>query len=216
MISRWRIITLSSLCIISTIACGFSAWVSNPYSDVSIDVEVGEVVTQGGLSLADLGISINTGKTPTSLQYYFINEDGSGGKDYLGELALSVYLYLDTKVLCDENIEYDNNLYLTATLTKAASDTLTAQTLEVYPTNSERYSFAFSGTNTFNVPIKTKEKTCLFDIARLDLTMPDPFTVDNASIKVPLTFTFLLSNVSTAYIGKLTTYSVTFGLKEEK
>ena len=45
MISRWRIITLSSLCIISTIACGFSAWVSNPYSDVSIDVEVGEVVS---------------------------------------------------------------------------------------------------------------------------------------------------------------------------
>ena len=85
MISRWRIITLSSLCIISTIACGFSAWVSTPYSDVSIDVEVGEVVTQGGLSLADFGISINTGKTPTSLQYYFINEDGSGGKDYLGE-----------------------------------------------------------------------------------------------------------------------------------
>ena len=45
MISRWRIITLSSLCLISTIACGFSAWVSTPYSDVSIDVEVGEVVS---------------------------------------------------------------------------------------------------------------------------------------------------------------------------
>ena len=45
MISRWRIITLSSLCIISTIACGFSAWVSTPRSDVSIDVEVGEVVS---------------------------------------------------------------------------------------------------------------------------------------------------------------------------
>lgn len=216
MISRWRIITLSSLCIISTIACGFSAWVSNPYSDVSIDVEVGEVIESGGLKLADFGFSIDTSKTPSSLEYYFINEDGSGGKDYLGTLSLSVYAYLDTKVLSSESIEYDDNLFLTVTLSKSATGTLTSTSLNVFPTNSQRYSFLFSGNNSFEVPIKTKESTCLFDIARLDLSKPDPFDVNVSSIKVPLTFEFSLSDASTDFIGKTTKYMVSFGLKEAK
>lgn len=47
MISRWRIISVISLCIVSTLACGFSTWVwtENSKADVgAIDVTVGNVV----------------------------------------------------------------------------------------------------------------------------------------------------------------------------
>lgn len=94
MISRWRIITLSSLCIISTIACGFSAWVwtENNEPEVSVDVEVGEVFDDVVLLDTSKGTN-NTGITCFSYcKDGFINN---------GEIDINFgYLYLFLKMNC--------------------------------------------------------------------------------------------------------------------
>lgn len=48
MVSRWRITTLLSLCLVGTIACGFSTWIwseSNSASTGEIEVGVGDIKT---------------------------------------------------------------------------------------------------------------------------------------------------------------------------
>ncbi len=48
MISRWRIVSVISLCLVSTLACGFSTWVwseNNKADAGEIDVSVGNVTT---------------------------------------------------------------------------------------------------------------------------------------------------------------------------
>ena len=96
MISRWRIITLSSLCLISTIACGFSAWVwtENNEPEVSIDVEVGEVVQSSlfsnfsttGFAYCNSGIEYN----------YMIVDYAKFSVDFDVDCTLASSSYVDT------------------------------------------------------------------------------------------------------------------------
>ncbi|MDD6845969.1 MAG: hypothetical protein PUE07_00360 [bacterium] len=216
MISRWRIITLSSLCIISTIACGFSAWVSNPYSDVSIDVEVGEVIEQGK-KLSDLGFSANS--VVSNISSMIINET---------EPDFGKQCYLDAEVTIDKNIlkEISTNddlfikiefTYTNATSSHSAS-LPTINSLSIFPKTFP--SHAFSGyrsssstklNTVFSFPLKSSTEMNFYDLAVYDSTYP----VINSGIynyAVPITLRFFLTDVPSTIVSSSFKYVINYSL----
>lgn len=216
MISRWRIITLSSLCIISTIACGFSAWVSNPYSDVSIDVEVGEVIEQGK-KLSDLGFSANS--VVSNISSMIINET---------EPDFGKQCYLDAEVTIDKNIlkEISTNddlfIKIEFTYTNATSEHSaylpTIDSLSIFPKTFPSHAFkgyrSSSSTklNTvFSFPLKSSSEMNFYDLAVYDSTYP----VINSGIynyAVPITLRFFLTNVPSTIVSSSFKYVINYSL----
>lgn len=216
MISRWRIITLSSLCIISTIACGFSAWISTPRSDVSIDVEVGEVIEQGK-TLIDLGFSANS--VVSNISSVIINET---------EPDFGKQCYLDAEVTIDKNIlkEIPTNddlfikiefTYTNATSSHSAS-LPTINSLSIFPKTFPSHAFkgyrSSSSTklNTvFSFPLKSSSEMNFYDLAVYDSTYP----IKNGTTydyKVPITLRFFLTDVPSTIVSSSFKYFINYSL----
>ena len=181
-----------------------------------IDVAVGNIVSSDAKKLTDLGFSVDN-SVSTSIKSLKITNGDATTSTYIEPACLKAGIKIDTEKL--SQIKNDDDLLLKIQfkfLNSGSNPSIDG--LKIYPSNYEYFSFdALKPTNTthllniFYYPIKTGNRMCLYDLAKLDSTYP-VYGV-HTDYKVPLTLSFSLSNITSDFLNSTTaSYQVIYSL----
>ena len=216
---KWYIVIL--LVNISLISLGFCSWmvVGPSISTEPIDVSIGNIVFSDSKTLTSLGFSVDD-SVSTSIKSLKITNADTTTSAYNGPTCLKVGIKIDIDTL--SQIKNDDDLLLKIQfkfLNSSSNPSIDA--LTIYPSNYEFFAFdAMKATNvhslnTFFYPIKTGNRMCLYDLAKLDSTYPiykSPSDI-HPDYNVPLTFSFSLSNITADFLNSMTaSYQVIYSL----
>ena len=216
---RRRQIVLS-LANISLISVGFCSWmvVGQSATVGPIDVAVGNIVSSDAKKLTDLGFSVDN-SVSTSIKSLKITNGDTTTSTYIEPACLKAGIKIDTDKLSQINNDDDLLLKIQFKFLNSGSNP-SIDGLKIYPSNYEYFSFdALKPTNTthllniFYYPIKTGNRMCLYDLAKLDSTYPKYPSAVHPNYEVPLTLSFSLSNITSDFLNSTTaSYQVIYSL----
>ena len=200
---------------------GFCSWVMVNQSETvgPIRVSVGNIVFSDVKTLTSLGFSVDD-SVFSSIRSLKVSDGESSSSSYIEPACLKAGIRIDTDKL--SKIESDDDLLLKIKFDfRNSSSNPTVNALSIYPQNYQY--FAFDGIkptdihspNTFYYPIKSDSRMCLYDLARLDSTYPvyKSSTDSNPDYRVPLTLSFSLGNIKSAFLESASaSYQVTYSL----
>ena len=208
-----------SLANISLISVGFCSWmvVGQSATVGPIDVAVGNIVSSDAKKLTDLGFSVDN-SVSTSIKSLKITNGDATTSTYIEPACLKAGIKIDTDKL--SQIKNDDDLLLKIQfkfLNSGSNPSIDG--LKIYPSNYEYFSFDALKTtnthllNTFYYPIKTGNRMCLYDLAKLDSTYPKYPSDIHPNYEVPLTLSFSLSNITSDFLNSTTaSYQVIYSL----
>lgn len=206
-----------SLANISLISVGFCSWmvVGQSATVGPIDVAVGNIVSSDAKKLTDLGFSVDN-SVSTSIKSLKITNGDTTTSTYIEPACLKAGIKIDTNKLSQINNDDDLLLKIRFTFLNSGSNP-SIDGLKIYPSNYEYFSFdAFTTKpthNTFYYPIKTGNRMCLYDLAKLDSTYPKYPSAIHPDYEVPLTLSFSLSNITSDFLNSTTaSYQVIYSL----
>ena len=215
---RRRQIVLS-LANISLISVGFCSWmvVGQSATVGPIDVAVGNIVSSDAKKLTDLGFSVDN-SVSTSIKSLKITNGDATTSTYIEPACLKAGIKIDTDKLSQINNDDDLLLKIQFKFLNSGSNP-SIDGLKIYPSNYEYFSFDALKTtnthllNTFYYPIKTGNRMCLYDLAKLDSTYPKYPSAVHPNYEVPLTLSFSLSNITSDFLNSTTaSYQVIYSL----
>ena len=215
---RRRQIVLS-LANISLISVGFCSWmvVGQSATVGPIDVAVGNIVSSDAKKLTDLGFSVDN-SVSTSIKSLKITNGDTTTSTYIEPACLKAGIKIDTDKLSQINNDDDLLLKIQFKFLNSGSNP-SIDGLKIYPSNYEYFSFDALKTtnthllNTFYYPIKTGNRMCLYDLAKLDSTYPKYPSAVHPNYEVPLTLSFSLSNITSDFLNSTTaSYQVIYSL----
>lgn len=209
-----------SLANISLISVGFCSWmvVGQSVTVGPIDVAVGNIVSSDAKKLTDLGFSVDN-SVSTSIKSLKITNGDATTSTYIEPACLKAGIKIDTDKLSQINNDDDLLLKIQFKFLNSGSNP-SIDGLKIYPSNYEYFSFdALKPTNTthllniFYYPIKTGNRMCLYDLAKLDSTYPKYPSAVHPNYEVPLTLSFSLSNITSDFLNSTTaSYQVIYSL----
>ena len=180
-----------------------------------IDVAVGNIVSSDAKKLTDLGFSVDN-SVSTSIKSLKITTGDTTTSTYIEPACLKAGIKIDTDKLSQINNDDDLLLKIRFQFLNSSSNP-SVDELKIYPSNYEYFSFDALTTkpthNTFYYPIKTGNRMCLYDLAKLDSTYPKYPSAIHPDYKVPLTLSFSLSNITSDFLNSTTaSYQVIYSL----
>lgn len=183
-----------------------------------IDVAVGNIVSSDAKTLKSLGFSVDN-SVSTSIKSLKITNGDTTTSTYIEPACLKAGIKIDTDKLSQINNDDDLLLKIQFKFLNSGSNP-SIDGLKIYPSNYEYFSFdALKTTNThllnaFYYPIKTGNRMCLYDLAKLDSTYPKYPSAIHPDYKVPLTLSFSLSsNITSDFLNSTTaSYQVIYSL----
>lgn len=208
-----------SLANISLISVGFCSWmvVGQSATVGPIDVAVGNIVSSDAKKLTDLGFSVDN-SVSTSIKSLKITNGDATTSTYIEPACLKAGIKIDTDKLSQINNDDDLLLKIQFKFLNSGSNP-SIDGLKIYPSNYEYFSFDALKTtnthllNTFYYPIKTGNRMCLYDLAKLDSTYPKYPSAVHPNYEVPLTLSFSLSNITSDFLNSTTaSYQVIYSL----
>lgn len=208
-----------SLANISLISVGFCSWmvVGQSATVGPIDVAVGNIVSSDAKKLTDLGFSVDN-SVSTSIKSLKITNGDATTSTYIEPACLKAGIKIDTNKLSQINNDDDLLLKIKFQFLNSGSNP-SIDGLKIYPSNYEYFSFDALKTtnthllNTFYYPIKTGNRMCLYDLAKLDSTYPKYPSAVHPNYEVPLTLSFSLSNITSDFLNSTTaSYQVIYSL----
>lgn len=208
-----------SLANISLISVGFCSWmvVGQSATVGPIDVAVGNIVSSDAKKLTDLGFSVDN-SVSTSIKSLKITNGDATTSTYIEPACLKAGIKIDTEKLSQINNDDDLLLKIQFKFLNSGSNP-SIDGLKIYPSNYEYFSFDALKTtnthllNTFYYPIKTGNRMCLYDLAKLDSTYPKYPSAIHPNYEVPLTLSFSLSNITSDFLNSTTaSYQVIYSL----
>ena len=208
-----------SLANISLISVGFCSWmvVGQSATVGPIDVAVGNIVSSDAKKLTDLGFSVDN-SVSTSIKSLKITNGDATTSTYIEPACLKAGIKIDTDKLSQINNDDDLLLKIQFKFLNSGSNP-SIDGLKIYPSNYEYFSFDALKTtnthllNTFYYPIKTGNRMCLYDLAKLDSTYPKYPSAIHPNYEVPLTLSFSLSNITSDFLNSTTaSYQVIYSL----
>ena len=208
-----------SLANISLISVGFCSWmvVGQSATVGPIDVAVGNIVSSDAKKLTDLGFSVDN-SVSTSIKSLKITNGDATTSTYIEPACLKAGIKIDTDKLSQINNDDDLLLKIQFKFLNSGSNP-SIDGLKIYPSNYEYFSFDALKTtnthllNTFYYPIKTGNRMCLYDLAKLDSTYPKYPSDIHPDYEVPLTLSFSLSNITSDFLNSTTaSYQVIYSL----
>ena len=208
-----------SLANISLISVGFCSWmvVGQSATVGPIDVAVGNIVSSDAKKLTDLGFSVDN-SVSTSIKSLKITNGDATTSTYIEPACLKAGIKIDTDKLSQINNDDDLLLKIQFKFLNSGSNP-SIDGLKIYPSNYEYFSFDALKTtnthllNTFYYPIKTGNRMCLYDLAKLDSTYPKYPSDIHPNYEVPLTLSFSLSNITSDFLNSTTaSYQVIYSL----
>lgn len=208
-----------SLANISLISVGFCSWmvVGQSATVGPIDVAVGNIVSSDAKKLTDLGFSVDN-SVSTSIKSLKITNGDTTTSTYIEPACLKAGIKIDTDKLSQINNDDDLLLKIKFQFLNSGSNP-SIDGLKIYPSNYEYFSFDALKTtnthllNTFYYPIKTGNRMCLYDLAKLDSTYPKYPSAVHPNYEVPLTLSFSLSNITSNFLNSTTaSYQVIYSL----
>ena len=208
-----------SLANISLISVGFCSWmvVGQSATVGPIDVAVGNIVSSDAKKLTDLGFSVDN-SVSTSIKSLKITNGDATTSTYIEPACLKAGIKIDTDKLSQINNDDDLILKIQFKFLNSGSNP-SIDGLKIYPSNYEYFSFDALKTtnthllNTFYYPIKTGNRMCLYDLAKLDSTYPKYPSDIHPDYEVPLTLSFSLSNITSDFLNSTTaSYQVIYSL----
>ena len=208
-----------SLANISLISVGFCSWmvVGQSATVGPIDVAVGNIVSSDAKKLTDLGFSVDN-SVSTSIKSLKITNGDATTSTYIEPACLKAGIKIDTDKLSQINNDDDLLLKIQFKFLNSGSNP-SIDGLKIYPSNYEYFSFDALKTtnthllNTFYYPIKTGNRMCLYDLAKLDSTYPKYPSAVHPNYEVPLTLSFSLSNITSNFLNSTTaSYQVIYSL----
>ena len=208
-----------SLANISLISVGFCSWmvVGQSATVGPIDVAVGNIVSSDAKKLTDLGFSVDN-SVSTSIKSLKITNGDTTTSTYIEPACLKAGIKIDTDKLSQINNDDDLLLKIKFQFLNSGSNP-SIDGLKIYPSNYEYFSFDALKTtnthllNTFYYPIKTGNRMCLYDLAKLDSTYPKYPSAIHPNYEVPLTLSFSLSNITSDFLNSTTaSYQVIYSL----
>ena len=179
-----------------------------------IDVAVGNIVSSDAKTLKSLGFSVDN-SVSTSIKSLKITNGDTTTSTYIEPACLKAGIKIDTNKLSQINNDDDLLLKIRFQFLNSSSNP-SVDGLKIYPSNYEYFSFDALTTkpthNTFYYPIKTGNRMCLYDLAKLDSTYPI-YGVHGTEYRVPLTLSFSLSNITSDFLNSTTaSYQVIYSL----
>lgn len=209
-----------SLANISLISVGFCSWmvVGQSATVGPIDVAVGNIVSSDAKTLTSLGFSVDN-SVSTSIKSLKITNGDTTTSTYIEPACLKAGIKIDTDKLSQINNDDDLLLKIQFKFLNSSSNP-SVDGLKIYPSNYEYFSFDALKTtntthllNTFYYPIKTGNRMCLYDLAKLDSTYPKYPSAIHPNYEVPLTLSFSLSNITSDFLNSTTaSYQVIYSL----
>ena len=208
-----------SLANISLISVGFCSWmvVGQSATVGPIDVAVGNIVSSDAKKLTDLGFSVDN-SVSTSIKSLKITNGDATTSTYIEPACLKAGIKIDTDKLSQINNDDDLLLKIQFKFLNSGSNP-SIDGLKIYPSNYEYFSFDALKTtnthllNTFYYPIKTGNRMCLYDLAKLDSTYPKYPSAIHPNYEVPLTLSFSLSKITSDFLNSTTaSYQVIYSL----
>ena len=208
-----------SLANISLISVGFCSWmvVGQSATVGPIEVAVGNIVSSDAKKLTDLGFSVDN-SVSTSIKSLKITNGDATTSTYIEPACLKAGIKIDTNKLSQINNDDDLLLKIQFKFLNSGSNP-SIDGLKIYPSNYEYFSFDALKTtnthllNTFYYPIKTGNRMCLYDLAKLDSTYPKYPSDIHPDYEVPLTLSFSLSNITSDFLNSTTaSYQVIYSL----
>ncbi len=182
-----------------------------------IDVAVGNIVSSDAKKLTDLGFSVDN-SVSTSLKSLKITNGDTTTSTYIEPACLKAGIKIDTDKLSQINNDDDLLLKIQFKFLNSGSNP-SIDGLKIYPSNYEYFSFDALKTtnahllNTFYYPIKTGNRMCLYDLAKLDSTYPKYPSNIHSNYEVPLTLSFSLSKLTSDFLNSTTaSYQVVYSL----
>ena len=182
-----------------------------------IDVAVGNIVSSDAKKLTDLGFSVDN-SVSTSIKSLKITNGDATTSTYIEPACLKAGIKIDTDKLSQINNDDDLLLKIQFKFLNSGSNP-SIDGLKIYPSNYEYFSFDALKTtnthllNTFYYPIKTGNRMCLYDLAKLDSTYPKYPSAVHPNYEVPLTLSFSLSNITSDFLNSATaSYQVIYSL----
>ena len=182
-----------------------------------IDVAVGNIVSSDSKKLADLGFSVDN-SVSTSIKSLKITNGDTTTSTYIEPACLKAGIKIDTDKLSQINNDDDLLLKIQFKFLNSGSNP-SIDELKIYPSNYEYFSFDALKTtnthllNTFYYPIKTENRMCLYDLAKLDSTYPKYQSAIHPNYEVPLTLSFSLSKITSDFLNSTTaSYQVIYSL----
>ena len=183
-----------------------------------IDVAVGNIVSSDAKKLTDLGFSVDN-SVSTSIKSLKITNGDTTTSTYIEPACLKTGIKIDTDKLSQINNDDDLLLKIQFKFLNSSSNP-SVDGLKIYPSNYEYFSFDALKTtntthllNTFYYPIKTGNRMCLYDLAKLDSTYPKYPSAVHPNYEVPLTLSFSLSNITSDFLNSATaSYQVIYSL----
>ena len=206
-----------SLANISLISVGFCSWmvVGQSATVGPIDVAVGNIISSDAKKLTDLGFSVDN-SVSTSIKSLKITNGDATTSTYIEPACLKAGIKIDTDKLSQINNDDDLLLKIQFKFLNSGSNP-SIDGLKIYPSNYEYFSFDALKTtnthllNTFYYPIKTGNRMCLYDLAKLDSTYP--IYGVHTNYEVPLTLSFSLSHITSDFLNSTTaSYQVIYSL----
>ena len=205
-----------SLANISLISVGFCSWmvVGQSATVGPIDVAVGNIVSSDAKKLTDLGFSVDN-SVSTSIKSLKSTNGDTTTPTYIEPACLKAGIKIDTNKLSQINNDDDLLLKIRFQFLNSPSNP-SIDGLKIYPSHYEYFSFdALTSTNTYNTfyyPIKTGNRMCLYDLAKLDSIYPI-YGAHGIEYRVPLTLSFSLSNITSDFLNSTTaSYQVIYSL----
>lgn len=181
-----------------------------------IDVAVGNIVSSDVKTLTSLGFSVDN-SVSTSIKSLKITNGDTTTSTYIEPACLKAGIKIDTDKLSQAKNDDDLLLKIQFKFLNSGSNP-SIDGLKIYPSNYEYFSFDALKTtnkyllNTFYYPIKTGNRMCLYDLAKLDSTYPI-YGVHGTEYRVPLTLSFSLSNITSDFLNSTTaSYQVIYSL----
>lgn len=197
---------------------GFCSWVMVNQSETvgPIRVSVGNIVSSDVKTLTSLGFSVDN-SVSSSIKSLKITNGDTTTSTYIEPACLKAGIKIDTNKLSQINNDDDLLLKIQFKFSYSGSNP-SIDGLKIYPSNYEYFSFDALKTtnthllNTFYYPIKTGNRMCLYDLAKLDSTYP--IYGVHTDYKVPLTLSFSLSgNITSDFLNSTTaSYQVIYSL----
>ena len=181
-----------------------------------IDVAVGNIVSSDAKTLTSLGFSVDN-SVSTSIKSLKITTGDITTSTYIEPACLKAGIKIDTNKLSQINNDDDLLLKIRFQFLNSSSNP-SVDGLKIYPSNYEYFSFDALTTsknthNTFYYPIKTGNRMCLYDLAKLDSTYPKYPSAIHPNYEVPLTLSFSLSKITSDFLNSTTaSYQVIYSL----
>ena len=182
-----------------------------------IDVAVGNIVSSDAKKLTDLGFSVDN-SVSTSIKSLKITNGDTTTSTYIEPACLKAGIKIDTNKLSQINNDDDLLLKIQFKFSYSGLNP-SIDGLKIYPSNYEYFSFDALKTtnthllNTFYYPIKTGNRMCLYDLAKLDSTYPKYPSAIHPNYEVPLTLSFSLSKITSDFLNSTTaSYQVIYSL----